>query len=443
MKKFRNILTMAIVALFAMSACDKVDEPYLKSDERDNVIHRFTINNVEGLVNSGLKTVILTMEEGVDYTDITNLTPEIEICKYATIEPASGVAQDFSEPRQYTVTAYNGDVAVYTVMVQSGNPDDGKDILEFRFPDIFVTADVDNVEKTVFAGVPRDTDVTNLVPEIRVSEGATINPASGEAQDFSAPVIYTVTAANGSTCEYTVIVDFIIGDLVRKKVLLEDYTGVRCINCPAAAQVALGLQEDYPGRLIVLGVHAGFQAQPIGTFPDFTTEEGEEWYSFFGFDVNPIGTVNRIPSSGNYGVNSGQWGAAVAAELDKDPVVAIKLFNTYNPDTRALNVQVNLRKLVDIDDDLSLVVCLMEDNIVGKQALPTGLVEDYVHRHVFRKSLNGAWGDIVSIDANGITNQYDVLIDEAFDASNCYIIAYVYNNSDKSILQVEEAEIME
>lgn len=443
MKKFRNILTMAIVALFAMSACDKVDEPYLKSDERDNVIHRFTINNVEGLVNSGLKTVILTMEEGVDYTDITNLTPEIEICKYATIEPASGVAQDFSEPKQYTVTAYNGDVAVYTVMVQSSNPDDGKDILEFRFPDIFVTADVDNVEKTVFAGVPRDTDVTNLVPEIRVSEGATINPASGEAQDFSAPVIYTVTAANGSTCEYTVIVDFIIGDLVRKKVLLEDYTGVRCINCPAAAQVALDLQEDYPGRLIVLGVHAGYLAQPVGTFPDFTTDEGDEWYSFFGFDVNPIGTVNRIPYSGNIGVNSGQWGSAVIAELDKDPVVAIKLFNTYNPDTRALNVKVNLRKLVDIDDDLSLVVCLMEDNIVGKQVTTSGLVEDYVHRHVFRKSLNGTWGETVAFDAIGITEQYDALIDEAFDASNCYIIAYVYNNSDKSILQVEEAKIME
>ena len=443
MKKFRNILTMAIVALFAMSACDKVDEPYLKSDERDNVIHRFTINNVEGLVNSGLKTVILTMEEGVDYTDITNLTPEIEICKYATIEPASGVAQDFSEPRQYTVTAYNGDVAVYTVMVQSSNPDDGKDILEFRFPDIFVTADVDNVEKTVFAGVPRDTDVTNLVPEIRVSEGATINPASGQAQDFSEPVIYTVTAANGSTCEYTVTVDFIAGDLVRKKVLLEDYTGVRCINCPAAAQVAHDLQEEYPGRLIVLGVHAGYLAQPLGDFPDFTTVEGDEWYDYFGFDVNPIGTVNRISTSGNYGVNSGQWGSAVTAELDKDPVVAIKLFNTYNPDTRALNVKVNLRELDDIDDELSLVVCLMEDNIVGKQVTTSGLVEDYVHRHVFRKSLNGTWGEPVAFDADGVTIQYDTQIDEAFDASNCYIIAYVYSNSDKSILQVEEAKVME
>ncbi len=440
MKKFRNILTMAIVALFAMSACDKVQEPYLKSDEKDNTIHDFTINGVNGTIDKDAKTVTVLLTED---TDLTELVPVIKVGKYAIIEPASGVAQNFTNPVQYTVTAFNGEKAVYSVVVRNFDPEDEKEIIGFAFPEISVSAQIDKVGKTVYARVPEGTDVTNLAPEITVSEGATVSPASGEAQDFTNPVVYTVTAVNGTTCEYTATVEVQHDETVVKKVLLEDYTGVRCINCPAAAQVAHDLQEEYPGRLIVLGVHAGYLAQPVGSFPNFTTEEGDEWYSFFGFDVNPIGTVNRIPYSGNIGVNSGQWGSAVIAELDKDPVVAIKLFNTYNPDTRALNVQVNMRELVDIGDDLSLVVCLMEDNIVGKQMTTSGLVEDYVHRHVFRKSLNGAWGDIVSIDANGITNQYDVLVDEAFDASNCYIIAYVYSNSDKSILQVEEAKIME
>ena len=440
MKKFRNILTMAIVALFAMSACDKVQEPYLKSDEKDNTIHDFTINGVNGTIDKDAKTVTVLLTED---TDLTELVPVIKVGKYAIIEPASGVAQNFTNPVQYTVTAFNGEKAVYSVVVRNFDPEDEKEIIGFAFPEISVSAQIDKVGKTVYARVPEGTDVTNLAPEITVSEGATVSPASGEAQDFTNPVVYTVTAVNGTTCEYTATVEVQHDETVVKKVLLEDYTGVRCINCPAAAQVAHDLQEEYPGRLIVLGVHAGYLAQPVGSFPNFTTEEGDEWYSFFGFDVNPIGTVNRIPYSGNIGVNSGQWGSAVIAELDKDPVVAIKIFNTYNPDTRALNVQVNMRELVNIGDDLSLVVCLMEDNIVGKQMTTSGLVEDYVHRHVFRKSLNGAWGDIVSIDANGITNQYDVLVDEAFDASNCYIIAYVYSNSDKSILQVEEAKIME
>jgi hypothetical protein len=48
---------------------------------------------------------------------------------------------------------------------------------------------------------PSGTDVTALVPTITVSEGATVSPASGEAQDFSvaAGVVYTVTAADGTT----------------------------------------------------------------------------------------------------------------------------------------------------------------------------------------------------------------------------------------------------
>jgi hypothetical protein len=48
---------------------------------------------------------------------------------------------------------------------------------------------------------PSGTDVTDLAPTITVSEGATVSPASGAAQDFSvaAGVVYTVTAADGTT----------------------------------------------------------------------------------------------------------------------------------------------------------------------------------------------------------------------------------------------------
>ena len=38
-------------------------------------------------------------------------------------------------------------------------------------------------------------------------------------------------------------------------VLLEDYTGVKCNNCPEAAVIANELQEQNEGHLIVLGVH--------------------------------------------------------------------------------------------------------------------------------------------------------------------------------------------
>lgn len=53
--------------------------------------------------------------------------------------------------------------------------------------------------------VPFGTDVTSLAPVI-VHTGTSVNPASGAAQNFTTPVDYTVTAANGSTKVYTATV---------------------------------------------------------------------------------------------------------------------------------------------------------------------------------------------------------------------------------------------
>jgi hypothetical protein len=53
--------------------------------------------------------------------------------------------------------------------------------------------------------VPYGTDVTSL-PTFIAHNGASINPASGVARDFTSPVTYTVTAENGLTETYTVTV---------------------------------------------------------------------------------------------------------------------------------------------------------------------------------------------------------------------------------------------
>jgi hypothetical protein len=58
---------------------------------------------------------------------------------------------------------------------------------------------------SILVSVPAFTDTTALEPIISIT-GKTISPASGVEQNFSSPVIYTVTAADGSQVQYTVIV---------------------------------------------------------------------------------------------------------------------------------------------------------------------------------------------------------------------------------------------
>lgn len=83
-----------------------------------------------------------------------------------------------------------------------------KSVISFSFESLTpsVTGVVSETDHTISATVSFGTDVTALVPSIVVSTEASINPSDNLAQDFSSPVIYTVTAEDKSTQVYTVTV---------------------------------------------------------------------------------------------------------------------------------------------------------------------------------------------------------------------------------------------
>jgi hypothetical protein len=230
---------------------------------------------------------------------------------------------------------------------------------------------------------------------------------------------------------------------VQKYVLLEDYTGVKCVNCPAAGELALQLQEQYHHNVIVLGVHAG----DLANFPLFNlkTPEGDAWWSQFNFQQNPIGTVNRKMINGGYAYDSPMWADAVAEALQEEAALEMSSAIEYNEATRNLKVDVTSKFLAELPDTYSLTVCIMEDSIVGIQQTAEGIVNDYVHRHVFRTTMNGAWGEDINTAAiapgDEITKSYTKTLDAAYNADQCYIIAYVSNSDTKEILQVTEKKI--
>jgi hypothetical protein len=79
-------------------------------------------------------------------------------------------------------------------------------IISFIIPGQIQPATINNIANTVTVTMPYGTDLTNLTPEIQVSPGATISPLSGTAQNFTNPVQYTVTPAEGTPRIYTVTV---------------------------------------------------------------------------------------------------------------------------------------------------------------------------------------------------------------------------------------------
>lgn len=80
-----------------------------------------------------------------------------------------------------------------------------KKILSFSLQGQVGNSSIDEEGKIIKITVGANEDITNLIPtEIKLSTFASVNPKAEVANDFSEPVLYVVTAEDGSTSSYTV-----------------------------------------------------------------------------------------------------------------------------------------------------------------------------------------------------------------------------------------------
>ncbi len=120
----------------------------------------------------------------------------------------------------YTATDDAGNTATVkrTVTVSGSDSTDINNIDDTTSPNIRITSFkfesftpdvvgiIDNSTHKIALTVPYGTNVTALVPTILLTEGATVSPASGKAQNFAVPKTYTVTTADGTKQAYAVSV---------------------------------------------------------------------------------------------------------------------------------------------------------------------------------------------------------------------------------------------
>jgi hypothetical protein len=238
------------------------------------------------------------------------------------------------------------------------------------------------------------------------------------------------------------------GDVVRK-VLLEDYTGQKCPNCPAAAEVAHNLKTIYGEQLILLTVHAGFYATPdaTGNFTaDYRTSEGTELNAFFEVPAYPMGMINRTPYSGSRILLKDSWEAATAVQTALDPQATITITNTYNSGTRKLECLLETEFLDAMEGTFNICAFITESGIISPQQTNQTVNMTYEHNHVLRTSMNGTWGDAVGDDGQAVTgstlsNNYSITLPQAWDAANCTVVSFIYNTTTNEVVQAEEKSI--
>jgi hypothetical protein len=247
---------------------------------------------------------------------------------------------------------------------------------------------------------------------------------------------------------------------MNRNVLLEDFTGHKCIYCPAAADLAHALYEANPGRVYPLSLHAGptgigdFQVVDVaGGYPtDFTNSDGIAIAQYFGandggFIGNPRGTVSRINNGGVIFQSPGAWTGMVANALAQNVLkVNIQSALNYYPSTKGAFLHVEIEKLdPNLTNDLGIVACIVEDSLVGDQKMGDNSHNtSYVHRDIHRGNLNNTpFGR--TLTASDLTNgkyyvNYSFVVpnqlDGAHNASNMHVLVYVYDKVTWEIYQV-------
>ncbi len=87
---------------------------------------------------------------------------------------------------------------------KEGIDEKGKSILNFKIESISYSPNVNQVERIIDFKVAARVNLADITPQIMISPGASISPPSGQAIDLTVPVIYTVTAGDGTSQSYTV-----------------------------------------------------------------------------------------------------------------------------------------------------------------------------------------------------------------------------------------------
>lgn len=210
MKSYIYNLCTCLLALgmFAMSGCNKEEQTSSFLLDVDTYIEKIVFDeNYEGVIDN--KEASITVNVPYDYVTNAMTVSQLVLSEGAEASIKENDKLNLNFPQNVRVT--NGDAYFdYTVNVNYCTAN----ILSFKLNDTY-QGYINNNAGTIIVYVPEDTDVTNMVVDYEVEEGAIVSVEKDAILDFTTPIEITVEIATVvKTYKVTVIKSD--GELVRK-----------------------------------------------------------------------------------------------------------------------------------------------------------------------------------------------------------------------------------
>lgn len=238
----------------------------------------------------------------------------------------------------------------------------------------------------------------------------------------------------------------------KRGVLLEEFTGQMCSNCPLAHDIIKELKSQYGEQLIVVGIHSGGDAFSIAEGDPFWTSmnvaglrqpEGETYLNNAGFKSGmglPIGNVNRM--TGLLGRND--WSKKIYDIIGLEPKVDINLSAEIVEGADGKGKEISIKTILRPTEKFkaNLQLWVLESGIKSVQLNPDGSMPmDYVHDHVYRAHINGINGEQTEFDPDLLTEKlHSIKVRDNWNADNLSIVAFVYDGG--GVLQAVETDVL-
>lgn len=271
-------------------------------------------------------------------------------------------------------------------------------------------------------------------------------------------LVFIILVFSGCEEIMPTIPDAVVSDRV---VLIEEFTGVGCQNCPGGSVELGNLLEIYPNNLIAVSIHAGFFSKENKWHPDqrfdLRCEDGisltEEYFGGEPF-AYPSATINReLSTTNSLFVGLQQWPGKITSELEEETSAFLLIDHSYNSASRELTMDLFVDVIKDLPADVRLSIMITESDIVDYQldinAPGDGWVSDYVHKHVLRDMITSFEGEDLSngvtIRGSNIKNSFTYEVPADFVPENCEVIAFIHRNTTETreVLQAASAHLVE
>lgn len=221
-----------------------------------------------------------------------------------------------------------------------------------------------------------------------------------------------------------------------KKVILEEFTGIKCVFCPDGHAIAQAIQNNNPGEVFLVNIHVGSFAVPGAGEPDFRTPFGTAIANQSQLVGYPAGTVNRhyFPGRAQNGgtgtaMSRNFWTISSTETLAEASYMNMAVEADIDVQTNELTVHVEAYYTGNSpESENQLNVSLLQNNTLGPQ---TGgnMGNEYNHMHRLVHMVTGQWGDVVSPTTTG----------SFIDRTYTYTIPANHNNVP---IKIEDLELV-